>query len=365
MKVRKLFMCCAGALVLFMIPFTTSGIELADNFNFYGFVKLDMHYQDGGMNSILAPRYAKPGGGNLAFTTMNTRFGFKWKGSEIGKGWKIAAQLEWDLFDGASANQMKFRTRHANFTLTKGKSNFLFGQFWDVFAPLGPTTLMTNGYLWQVGNLGFRRAQIRYTYSSGKIIFAASANDPTSAGARAKKMPIMEARVGLNLGAKGKIKIGVSGAYGKETNYGAGYETDVNIMGVCLDWNIPFGSWAFKGEFTSGKNLKNFLSRADVYNNVIAREFEAKKVNSFWAQILYKIKKYNFWAGYSFENLTEDGQFKAGDLQDASCIFAGVKLIAGGGVSIGLEYANFLSKYHLGMEDFKTNQVILSFIYGF
>jgi len=358
-------MCCAGILILFAIPFTVSGIELADNFDLYGFAKLDMHYQDGGMNSVLAPRYAKPGDGNLAFTAMNTRFGFKWKGAGIGKGWKIAAQLEWDLFDGVSANQMKFRTRHANFSLSKGKSGFLFGQFWDVFGPLGPTTLMTNGYLWQVGNVGFRRAQIRYTYSSGKIIFAVSVNDPTSDGGRAAQMPLMEARFGVNMGSKGKTKIGVSGAYGQESRAGIGYENDVNILGVCLDWEIPFGSLAFIGEFTVGENLKNFLSRADVYDNAVSRELAAQKVNSFWAQILYKLKKYQLWIGYSFENLSDDEQLKAGDVQDASCILAGVKLIAGGGVSVGLEYANFLSKYYLGTKDFKTNQVILSFIYSF
>lgn len=357
-------MCCIGCLFLCMIPFTTYGIELTDNFNFYGFVKLDMHYQDGGMNSFLAPRYAKPGDGNLAFTAMNSRFGFKWKGKEIGKGWKIAAQLEWDLFD-TSANQMKFRTRHANFTLTNKNSTFLFGQFWDVFAPLGPTTLMTNGYFWQVGNVGFRRAQIRYTYSSKSVNFAVSANDPTSAGARATKMPILESRLGLTLGAKGQIKVGVSGAYGKEKNSGPVYEDDVNIMGVCLDWHIPFGSLALIGEYTFGENLKNFLSRADVYENAVAREFEAKKVNSFWGQLLYKAKKYHLWVGYSFENLTEDEQMSAGELQDASCIFAGIKLIAGGGVSIGLEYANFLSKNFQVSEDYKTNQIIFSFIYGF
>jgi hypothetical protein len=365
MKMKKLLLCCAGALILFMIPFTTSGIELADNFDLYGFVKLDMHYQDGGMNSVLAPRYAKAGDGNLASTAMNTRFGFKWNGGEIGTGWKIAAQLEWDLFDGASANQMKFRTRHANFTLAKGSSKLLFGQFWDLFAPLGPTTLMTNGYFWQVGNVGFRRAQIRYTYSSGKVNFAVSANDPTSATGRAKKMPIMEARLGFDLGAKGKMKIGVSGAYGMETYTGVGYATDVNIMGVCVDWHIPLGALVFRGEATCGENLKNFLSRENVYDNIVAKEFEAKKVNSLWTQLLYKIKKYNIWVGYSFENLTEDGQLTPGELQDASCLFAGIKLAAGGGVSIGLEYANFLSKYYLGIVDFKTNQIILSFIYGF
>jgi hypothetical protein len=363
MKVRKSLMCCIGFLVLCMIPFTSHGVELADNFNLYGFVKLDMHYQDGGMNSVLAPRYAKPGEGNLAFTAMNTRFGFKWQKKEPCKGWKIGAQLEWDLFDGASANQMKFRTRHANFTMAKGSSQFLFGQFWDVFAPLGPTTLMTNGYFWQVGNIGFRRAQVRYTYSSKILSFGASINDPTSAGARATKMPIFESRLGISLGT-GKT-IGVSAAYGKERN-GAGtpLQTDVTIMGVCLDWNLTFTPFTIKGEFTTGENLKNFLSRAHVYEDIASLQFDGKKVNSFWGQIVYG-KRCSFWVGYSFEKFTDTGQLIALELKDTSCIFAGIKCGICKGVSFGLEYAHFVSKYYLGSVDDKTNQFIASFIYAF
>lgn len=365
MNVKKLVLFCVGFLILIMIPFNAHGaIKLTDNFFIYGFVKLDAHYQDGTVNHIIASRYAKAGDGNLALTAMNTRMGFQWAGATIGSGWKIGAQLEWDLFDGSSANQMKLRTRHLNFTLSKNSSKFLFGQFWDVFGPIGPTTLNTNGYMWQTGNIGFRRAQIRYTYSSGSTDFAISLNDPTSAEGRAKKMPIIEARFGLNLGAKGKIKIGVSGAYGTESYSVGGYENDVNIMGVCLDWTIPLSNVTLKGEFTTGENLRNFLSKAHTYDNVAALEKEGKKVKAFWAELIYKAsKKFNAWAGYAFESFSAD-QLSDGDLDDTNCIFVGIKYIAGGGVSFGLEYTNFLSK-HLNDDDQKTNQFALSFIYGF
>lgn len=362
MKKTIVVVFCTCFLIACVIPSGIYGaVKLTDNFSFYGFIKLDAHYQDSGMNSILAPRYAKPGEGNLALTAMNTRFGFKWKGTKICRGWKIAAQLEWDLFDGASANQMKFRTRHANFTLTNGSSQFLFGQFWDLFSPLGPTTLMTNGYFWQVGNVGFRRAQMRYTYSSEKISFGASINDPTSAGARETKMPILESRLGISLGT-GKT-IGVSMAYGKERNgSGTPMQTDVTIMGVCFDWNLKITPFTLKGEFSTGENLKNFLSRAHVFQNV--GSFDGKKVNSFWGQIVYS-KKCTFWVGYSFEKFTDNSQLTALELKDTSCIFAGIRCVLCDGVSFGLEYAHFLSKYYLGSTDDKTNQLIASFIYSF
>jgi hypothetical protein len=364
MKKTKVMVFCTCFLIAVFIPSGIHGaIKLTDQFSVYGFIKLDAHYQDSGMNSIIAPRYAQPGEGNLALTAMNTRFGFKWEASKPCKGWTIGAQLEWDLFDGASANQMKFRTRHANFTLKKGSSIFLFGQFWDLFAPLGPTTLMTNGYLWQVGNVGFRRAQMRYTYASKNISFGASINDPTSDGARATQMPILESRLGVSLTPNKTI--GVSVAYGKERN-GAGtpLETDVNIMGVCLDWDLGFPPLTLKGEFTTGENLKNFLSRAQVYENTAAHKFDGKKVNSFWGQLLYS-KKCTLWVGYSFENFTDTAQLGSMELKDVACIFAGIQCGLCSGVSFGLEYAHFISKYYLGTVDDKTNQLIASFIYSF
>lgn len=365
MKAKKIIIACTALVFLCMVPFTSqAAIKLTDNFFIYGFAKLDAHFQDGGVNSIIASRYATAGDGNLALTAMNTRFGFKWNVAELASGWKIGAQLEWDLFDGSSANQMKFRTRHANFTLAKNGSKFLFGQFWDVFGPIGPTTLNTNGYMWQTGNIGFRRAQIRYTYTSGSINFAVSLNDPTSSQGRAKKMPLLEARFGLNLGSKNQIKIGVSGAYGTETHSGDLYENDVNVMGVCVDWTIPISKFSLKGEFTSGENLKNFLSKAQIFDDVTAMEYVGKKVTAFWAELVFKAsKKINLWAGYAFESLSAD-QLADGDLDDTNCLFIGIKYILGGGVSMGIEYTNYLSKY-LNADDQKTNQIILSFIYGF
>jgi len=337
--------------------------------NLYGFFKFDATYQDNPMNSLIAPRYAKFGNGNYTnFTAMNSRFGLKLSGLEIGNGWNVKANIEFDLFDGSSRNQMKFRTRHAYFSLSKGNSSFIAGQYWDLFSPIGPTTLMTNGYLWNVGNLGFRRAQIRYTYTSSNMTFAISLNDPTSNGAIKTGLPLTQARAGLNFGNNGKYKVGISGAYGNDRNTETQlvYENDVSIIGLGMDWIIPFTNClTIKGELGIGKNLSIFLSRANVYNNTINKKFEGKKVMSFWSELLYKVNKFNIWLGYSFENLTDENQLSTGSLKNTSCILSGVKYTLGKGVCFGLEYAHFLSK-HLDLENkAKTNQLILSAIYSF
>lgn len=363
------------SLLFFSITLTQgyAAIKIVDkekcNLNLYGFFKFDATYQDNPMNSLIAPRYAKFGDGNYTnFTAMNSRFGLKLSGLEIGNGWKVKGNFEFDLFDGSSRNQMKLRTRHAYFSLSKGNSSFLAGQYWDLFSPIGPTTLMTNGYLWNVGNLGFRRAQIRYTYTYSNISFAISLNDPTSNGAIETGLPLIQARAGLKFGNNEKYKVGISGAYGKDRNTETQlvYENDVNIIGLGIDWIIPFTDClTIKGELGIGKNLSIFLSRANVYNNTINKEFEGKKVISFWSELLYKVKKINVWLGYSFENLTDEDQLSTGSLKDTSCILSGVKYTLGKGVSFGLEYAHFLSK-HLDLENkAKTNQLIFSGIYSF
>jgi hypothetical protein len=355
--------------VLVLFPWKSFGaFNLAPNFDFYGFLKMDVTHQDSGMNSIFAPRYAKAGEATLNFTAMHSRFGFKWKGASIGKGWKIGAQLEWDLFDTGSRNQMKFRARHANFTLTNERGNFkiLIGQYWDVFSPLGPTTFMTNGYLWQVGNLGFRRAQIRGHYKSKSFEFAASFNDPTSTAGTLSGSPVCEGRAGLILFG-GNFRFGLSGAYGKNKCFAALYTSTVNVQGLSLDllWRI-IPQITLKGEYGFGENLGIFLSRSNVFDDTAAGQFVGQEVKSFWGEIVFEpVSSLDLWIGYSFENLTQNTQLAAGALQDTICIFAGIKYSVGGGFAMGVEYGNFESKYFQGPANSKTKQFMASFIYGF
>ncbi len=259
-----------------LLPVQSLAIELGSGdkgtIKFTGFLKMDMTYQDAGMNSYTAPRYALDNGsdGELNFTAMHSRFGLKWTGLELDNGIVVGGTLEWDLF-GASRNQMQFRTRHAFMTLKKNGSTFLFGQTWDVFSPLGPTTLMTNGYMWQVGNLGFRRAQARYTYVSGGTSIAVSVNDPTTDGGLKSKSPMVESRIGFAFGDSVKAKVGLSGAYAKDDRSTTDLGNEVTVSGFSLDWMVNFAkNMTWKGEYATGQNLGVFLSRGKVYFNETA-----------------------------------------------------------------------------------------------
>ena len=323
----------------------------------YGFLKMDASYQDDDMNAKVASRFAQSGGSQgTNLTAMNSRFGLKWAGPAMQHGFKAGGIFEFDLFDGSSNNQMELRTRHAALTLSNGKSSLLFGQYWDVFSPLGPTTLMTNGYLWQTGNLGFRRAQARYTYKGDTFEITGSVNDPSTGGGTSDvDSPLLEGRVGFNIG---DARFGVSGTWGQdETTVPS---TDADIYGVSADLMWPLSErYQLKGEIATGENLGVFLSRAKV--NTISED--EQEVVSGWGQIVYTGDDWNWWAGGAFETVDD---VNAGDIDDTYVVFGALqwklKSMTEGGKPIlfGAEAAIFNSETDGGGEDPDSWQLILS-----
>ncbi len=360
-------------LLVFSLSWLKAEFVLLDSdkgkFSFYGFIKLDTIWQDKGVNLLAAPRYALAGDGNLLLTAQNSRFGFKFNSSESKSNFKISGVLEWDLFDTTTPNQMKFRTRQAFLTVQKGKSALICGQTWDLFSPLGPTTLNTNGYLWQVGNVGFRHSQLRYTYLLQNMEFALSLSDPASANGWKAIFPVLQSRFSLKLADKGKIQLGVSAAYGQEKYENSSavpvYGNRVDIIGVAFDWNIPLvNGFVLKGEYALGKNLSYFLSRSGVYHQADVQKYNGKKVNSLWAQLTYTNKKISAWGGYSFENLTDRNQLGNSELKETSCLMAGSQYLLTGSVSFGIEFSHFRSKLTNDTTS-KTNQLWFSVNYNF
>lgn len=327
----------------------------------YGFVKLDATYQSDGMNSLTAPRFATGGDGGTSFTAMHSRFGLRWTGPESAGGLKVGGLLEWDLFD-ASRNQMQFRDRLVALTLSKDESTWLFGQHWDVFSPLNPTTLMTNGNLWQTGNLGFRRAQVRYAYSGAVGELALSANDPTSDGATASDMPVFESRAGFKFAGKGRI--GVSGAWGQDRRTTAAGEEDLDIAGVGVDWVVPLGGdFQWKGEAAAGENLGIFLSRSGVAADPSSGTLQAQEVVAYWTELVYSAERGSLWIGYAAETLDDEG-LPSDVFEVTATLFGGVEFRVAPGAFLAFELGRFESEL-AGGESVESSQGMFSAIYRF
>jgi hypothetical protein len=363
---------CFASIALLICGSSVSAIDLGEHFTLYGFLKGDMVIQDDPVNSIFAARFAQSGVGDMAthLTAMHSRFGFKWKGAELNHGLgKVYGHLEWDFFDTSSRNQMKFRVRHAYFGMKGENHDMIFGQYWDLFSPLGPTTLNTNGYFWQTGNMGFRRAQWRFTYTQNMFDVAVSLSDPTSEEGTRKGLPPVMGRLGLKLGEEQAYKMGISFVAGQGT-YRAGegddfMEDDVTTWGFGLDWLLkPGGGFEIKGELHGGQNLSIFLSRAGVFTDMENMTFEAVDTIAGWLQLVYKFERASVWAGFASENLRNNNEIPTGGLKDTKAFFLGMLYSLGAKTSIGVEYTFFDSKFK-DADKGDCNQFQASWIYKF
>ncbi len=221
---------------------------------------------------------------------------------------------------------------------------------------------MTNGNLWQTGNLGFRRAQVRYSRNEKIVDWAVSANDPSTSGtAPNTDAPIIEGRVGFTIR---RAKIGISGAFGDDETTIPGQERD--ISGLSIDWSIPLGErLSLKGEAADGENLAVFISRSSV-NTTTRKE---QDVTAFWTELVYTADKYNWWVGVGTEEL-DDSALAATANEHTRVVFAGYQwklkgaVIAGSPVLLGVEVARFVTEL-AGGRDNDANQVMFSAIYNF
>jgi len=333
-----------------------------NDLSFYGFLKLDATYQDDDVNSKTAPRFAvDEGNEGTNLTAMHSRFGLKWAGPQMNYGYKVGGVFEIDLFDGDSNNQMDLRTRLAAFTLSNGTSTYMFGQHWDLFSPLNVMTLATNGNFWQTGNLGFRRAQARYTYQGEKWSFAGSVNDPSTGGGTSDvDSPLLQGRVGFNWEG---AKFGLSGTWGQdETTVPT---TDADIYGISADAVIPIGDkMKIQGEAATGENLGVYLSRAKVN----ASTEEEQEVVSAWGQFIYSGDNWNWWVGGAMEQVDDTS---AGDINDTYAVFGGLqwklKSVAAGinPILIGAEVTSFSSEKDGSGDEPDALQLMLSAQYTF
>ncbi len=323
----------------------------------YGFIKADATYQDDEVNSKVAPRFAVVSGDEgTNVTAMHSRFGLKWDGPQMEYGFKLGGVFEIDLFDGDSNNQMELRTRLAAFTLSTEKHELLFGQHRDLFSPLNVNTLMTNGNLWQTGNLGFRRAQARYTYRTGRWSFAGSINDPSTGGGTSDvDSPLVQGRVGFDMD---NVKLGLSATVGEDETTVPGVDADVWGVAGDVVWTIN-SRYKVQGELAAGENLGVYLSRGGV-NPVTENEQESV---SAWGQVIYTGERWNWWAGAAIETLDDTNP---GDIEDTAAVFGGVQwklksLVEGmSPILFGAELTSFSSDLDGGGDDPDALQLILS-----
>jgi len=342
----------------------------------YGFIKADASYSDSRTypgnyvvwveaedNMSTDPGVAAVDDDEFNLTANETRFGFKIKGPQTDK-LAVSGQLEWDLYgSGAAENKAHLMLRHAfvQFDCLRTGWSLLAGQTWDVVAPLNPSTL-NYSVLWYVGNIGYRRPQIRLqnTFDLGGVnlivqgavarTIGSSYDDPLIAkqtGADAG-YPNIQARTALSFGG---TTVGISGHYGEEEHdyIGSRKEAHVRTWSGCVDWTVPVAPGVLiKGEAHTGSDISQFLGGiGQGIQSGTGGTRNVKGVRSSGGWMAATLGPWTDWCfnlGYGMEEVAR-ADLVAGQRRSNSCAFANAIYSVTKHSSVGVEVSRWDTNY--------------------
>jgi len=257
------------------------------NAKLYGYIKVDAAYETHATfpgNFSLWVQSAKDNRHDDQFilTANQTRVGLELGGPKLGDSVDIGGLIEADFYGsdtwgGSNTPQNKsgFRLRRAFVTATWPEHDFriLAGQEWDAFSPVSPSMLnfLAGG---DIGNLGFRRPQIRLTkglaFTSNsrlqidagimRTIGTASDDSPAVDSGTDSGVPGTFARAGYTFPCFGELPatVGVSGHYAREeydTNP-TGSHNNIDSWSANFDMSVPITEkLKISGEAFRGKAL--------------------------------------------------------------------------------------------------------------
>ncbi len=292
-------------------------------FSFGGFIKTDLIYDTTrlfpGNYLLYVQPYAGDANNEFFLTARESRlaFDFWWKEGD----YDTKAYLEFDFQNaGGGENKAGPMLRHAYFKISKCRWSLLAGQTWDIISPLNPSTA-NYSVLWYQGNIGYRRPQIRFSTwtkaGEGKKVTldvgisrnlggdiadidGFSIDDGADSG-----LPAVQGRVGFasSLGESGKIAVGISGHYGKET-YDVDDLEDIRSWSANADLSLAFNEKiCLKGEFFTGKNLGQYLG--GIGQSTDNRNNPLSSIGG-WGMLSVKMtEKVTVNAGYGFDDPDE------------------------------------------------------------
>lgn len=352
----------------------------------YGFVRLDAIFDDSPPDHpqfpafVLSedPRLGPPGDEQLNLHPRLTRFGLRLAGPPAPPGgWSLTGNLEVDFQNGGRESRQVPRLRHGWLRLAGPRWSILAGQSWDVVSPLFPT-VNGDSLMWNAGNLGDRRPQLRVTYEppeSGLSLAAAlgltgaiDGKDLDGDGIRDgddSSLPNVQARLGTS-GAWGEGKTwnaGLSGHYAQEeTTRPVAGEHDFNSHSLGLDVRLALGErLTVQGEVWRGSNLSDF--RGGIGQGIDPSTGEEIDSRGGWAELgLRATRAYSLFAGLTLDD-PDDEDLPAGGRVRNRAWYLTQRLQLAPSLVVGLDVLLWVTDF-AGLESGTDNRLDLYLIYG-
>jgi hypothetical protein len=354
---------------------------------FYGFIRTDVILDDSRPDSAQSPLFILsegPDATNRANFTMHprlTRFGINFSGPALEPlgGARISGKLEIDFQNGGRESRAIPRYRHAYLTLSWATSSLLIGQTFDIISPLFPS-VNADTLMWNAGNVGDRRPQIRATIQppSERLQWSATAGigltgavdqqDLDADGIRdgeASALPNVQGRLGITY-PLGTRRLGVGawahGAWEEVTAPIAG-ETRFDSHTAGVDLEVPLGRRAmFRGEVWTGSNLSDV--RGGIGQGINRTTGEGIDSQGGWGEISTDVTpRYSIFAGYTIE-APDAEQVPASGRTRNSAWYLGNRFSAGRPFVVGIDYLRWETEYR-GLPSGTDNRVNLYFTYNF
>jgi hypothetical protein len=337
----------------------------------YGYLKLDASYDSSRISIGDYARWVDIENQNdddnqFDMTARETRLGMLLNGPTSG-GMETSGRVELDFYGpgfGIAENQARLMMRHAYVTLDWPQERFsiIAGQTSDVISPLIPTTI-NYSVLWWVGNIGYRRPQIRLTkeYSLSSDVdlklegaavrtigrtsvtgedSGADAGFPTFQGRVSVTLPVYEQQL---------TTIGLSGHKGEEEyDYNAqGDSKDFDTWSINMDLTQPINDKLLvRGEIFTGRDLDAYLGGIGQGVTIGgAHNLTGIGSSGGWVEATYDASaNTQLNLGYSMEDVHE-GNVNVGDRTENRTFFGNVIYALNQQTDIGLELSHWRTEY--------------------
>lgn len=339
----------------------------------YGFVRLDVIFDDSRLSHPQFPSYVQSeitgSDGSMTIHPRLTRLGVKIAKQEISSSISASGQIEIDFQNGGRESRQTPRMRHSFATLHFENADLLFGQTWDLISPLYPAP-NSDGLMWNAGNMGDRRPQLRATIrpNGGNFKLAGALAMPNAVdgkdldgngslagldGADAA-IPMFQGLAEITMNG---LRVGLWGHWGKEkTATAVGGKTAFDTYSLGGHFRLPIGKAWLQGEAFMGQNLSDVRGGiGQSVNPDTGQEIESK---GGWAELGVKATDtVSLIVGGTMDD-PKDGHIRRGGRTLNYSLYGVYKYRPVNAVQIAAEYLYWKTEYNTWPEG-KANRINL------
>lgn len=371
-----------------------------------GYIKLDAIHQDaavgaagGALGTLGAvPSKAAEDTDQTVYTARQSRLNFTVTGPEA-LGAKTRAFLEGDFYGGGATNSGgNLRMRHAIFSLTWDSTELSFGQFWDIFGPMPPSTLDfgTGNNIGAPNNPRVAQVRVMQTVAlneGNSLKFILGLQDPVqdfeenTVGNIAGQVVFSSNILGTSPGYWGlpmqPLTISLFGQYGrakhealdngdllfskKVDTWGAGLFAHVPIL-RSSDGKSRAGTLSFEGQTYIAEGLDwNGATARRVIGNTVSTVEAAEGYGAIGQIIFYPVQQTGFTAGYGRRGILDASNYRdkgaTGQRYNEGYFFNVAHDV--GNVRLAAEYMRLEGKHFDPADDGTANRYQFSAIYFF